>query len=582
MVNKRKLTLDEVVDLVLDGDHEESSDEDSQAINIVVLPPEERANAVSDEDSDQSDDDAEGDLLHLPPRILRNETENDKRSLCDAGGDNNDTFSVKKKKPSEYIWSKDPANQVIHHRSDTSRNGSLDVTSPVHTFQEYFDTKLVNMIASESNRYAKMRGWNYPELQMEDILLYSGVVIFSGYHKLPRRRMYWEQKDDCNVSFISDNIRRDKFERIHKSLHFADNSEIDDDRLFKVRPIFDIANSNFKKRPVSNVLSIDEQMLKYYGHHSSKQFIRGKPVRYGFKSWSICTPEGYVYHSEPYCGSSTRIPKTGLGNGPDVVLGLLDYVNVPKQTFIYFDNYFTSLPLIEQLSHMEIGATGTLRENMSRGLPLLNKNDMKKTERGFYDACSSDDLQLVRWHDNNVVTMVSNCHSISPLSQVARFSRSEKKRINVTVPHAITMYNRRMGGADMADTYLGMYCFAIRSKKWWWPFFKWLLKTCLSNAYLTFKFRENGRAEPIDFLSFTRTVATFLISKFGSSGHQGKQVIRRLSRTEDLLRYDGVDHWTEVSEKPNARCKHCGRRTKFICSKCKIPCHPECMRSYHN
>ena len=139
-------------------------------------------------------------------------------------------------------------------------------------------------------------------------------------------------------------------------------------------------------------MSVDEQMLmKYYGHHTSKQFIRGKPVCYGFKNWSVCSPEGYV----------SRL-------------------------------------------------TGTVRENMSRGLPLLCKNDMKKNKRGFYDACSSDDIQVIRWHDNSIVTFVSNCHSIAPLCQVARFSRFERKRINVAIPHAITMYNRRMGGADMA------------------------------------------------------------------------------------------------------------------------------------
>ena len=223
-----------MVDLILDGDHEENSDDDSLPIDIIALPPEERADAISDKD--KSDDDAEGDLSHLPRRLLRNEVESDKHPLRDPSGDIEDSFYVKKKKPSEFVWSKDAANQVISHRIDASVNASLDVTSPVHTFQEFFDTKLVNLITSESNRYAKMRGWNYPELQIEDILLYSGVVIFSGYHRLPRRRMYWEQKDDSNVSFIADNIRRDKFERIHRSLHFADNSEIDDDRLLKIRP----------------------------------------------------------------------------------------------------------------------------------------------------------------------------------------------------------------------------------------------------------------------------------------------------------------------------------------------------------
>ena len=28
---------------------------------------------------------------------------------------------------------------------------------------------------------------------------------------------------------------------------------------------------------------MDEVMIPYYGRHSAKQYIRGKPIRYGFK-----------------------------------------------------------------------------------------------------------------------------------------------------------------------------------------------------------------------------------------------------------------------------------------------------------
>ena len=38
-------------------------------------------------------------------------------------------------------------------------------------------------------------------------------------------------------------------------------------------------------------LSFDEMIVRYYGHHSLKQFIRGKPIRLGIQilgiMWSI-------------------------------------------------------------------------------------------------------------------------------------------------------------------------------------------------------------------------------------------------------------------------------------------------------
>ena len=38
--------------------------------------------------------------------------------------------------------------------------------------------------------------------------------------------------------------------------------------------------------------------------------------------------EGYLLHEEPYCGADTDLPDTGLGQGVDVVLGLIEKCEV--------------------------------------------------------------------------------------------------------------------------------------------------------------------------------------------------------------------------------------------------------------
>lgn len=51
-----------------------------------------------------------------------------------------------------------------------------------------------------------------------------------------------------------------------------------------MRPIFNNLNqSSSKWVSVDGKYSVDETMIAYYGRHSSKQYIRGKPIRYGFK-----------------------------------------------------------------------------------------------------------------------------------------------------------------------------------------------------------------------------------------------------------------------------------------------------------
>ena len=52
-----------------------------------------------------------------------------------------------------------------------------------------------------------------------------------------------------------------------------------------MRPIFDNLNrgSSWFVPQSSPNYSIDETMVSYFGRHSAKQFIRGKPVRFGYK-----------------------------------------------------------------------------------------------------------------------------------------------------------------------------------------------------------------------------------------------------------------------------------------------------------
>ena len=45
---------------------------------------------------------------------------------------------------------------------------------------------------------------------------------------------------------------------------------------------------------------IDESMIPYFGGHGTKQFIRGKPIRFGYKMWALTTPSGYLSQIEPY------------------------------------------------------------------------------------------------------------------------------------------------------------------------------------------------------------------------------------------------------------------------------------------
>ena len=69
-------------------------------------------------------------------------------------------------------------------------------------------------------------------------------------------------------------------------------------------------------------------------------------------------------------------------------------------------------------------------------------------DRGEYQYFTSDhQIELIRWNDNNVVTIGSNAVSVEPVGNVKRWKRG-KGNINVSQPHAIKACNKYMGGVD--------------------------------------------------------------------------------------------------------------------------------------
>ena len=79
---------------------------------------------------------------------------------------------------------------------------------------------------------------------------------------------------------------------------------------------------------------------------------------------------------------------------------------------VYFDNFFTSLPLLEDLQTQGIRATGTVRTNRLLGAPLPPPKEMQKKERETTEVCSASDVCVVQWVDN----LASNHQTHEPMN----------------------------------------------------------------------------------------------------------------------------------------------------------------------
>ena len=200
--------------------------------------------------------------------------------------------------------------------------------------------------------------------------------------------------------------------------------------------------------------------------------MKGKPVRFGFKAWCLCSSDGYLFQFLSYGGQYDNID-CELGLGASVVMSLLHVVNNPGQHAIYFDNFFTSHKLMIKLRKSGYYATGTVRKQRFISNQLEDSKSIKRKERGAYDYRfdRKNETLAVKWNDHSVVTLATNFQSVEPLLTAKRFSRSECKVVNVVKPNLIAAYNANMGGVDLLDNFVTKYRVSVKGKQRWWPLF---------------------------------------------------------------------------------------------------------------
>ncbi|KRY27820.1 PiggyBac transposable element-derived protein 3, partial [Trichinella spiralis] len=228
-------------------------------------------------------------------------------------------------------------------------------------------------------------------------------------------------------------------------------------------------------------LSIDEGMVPYYGHHSCQMFIRSKPVRFGYKIWTMSSANGYPYALKIYAGKDERKKSEPLGM--KVIEEMISVLERPVKHELYFNNFFASYDLLEKLSDKMIRATGTIRNSRTRKIPIMPVDEVKKKYRGFFDHVCNGTVYACRWNDNAVVTLASNHLTHHPIGSVQRYSQSQQKHVKIRMPEIVRRYNTSMGGVDILDKLLSSYRPRLRSKKWWWNLFSNALNRAVVAAW---------------------------------------------------------------------------------------------------
>lgn len=567
---------------------------DDRPINLFISPPDDDGNETAEDSGDEEG----GTINNLCAGQLRADAKVQNLEPNDDESSSDEDEAPRPKQPKKSrVW-KTPGEVEqrglsVELESIINENNFVDkdipdwfsekLWTPVELFEKMF-TDAFALIQRQTIIYARQNGDHTFTLTESELRVCTAILMLSGYAPLPRRNMYWQEQSDCLNSAVSKAIRRDKFDKFMKYLHLCNNASVGDGtRLKKVSTYLHMLRVSFQRCAyLSRFSDIDESMIEYFGKYggSLKQFIRGKPIRFGYKVWSQNFPNGYLYNFSVYQGKDTFAADYDQPNaGSKVVWHFAN--NMPDladtKQYIFVDNFFTSLPLLQSLKEKDIGCVGTLRRNRTQGCPLTEQKTFRAQERGSMEVkVNENGLSIVHWNDNSCVVAASNCSSALPTKSVKRWSSSAKTYVNVPQPFLISVYNTKMGGTDRMDQNVNKYRINIRTKKWWYPFFSWGIDVTLQNAWLLYRNMGNN----IDLLAFKRIIVQSYLSVHGSAPGRNPTVQPR--NLPDEMRLSNRTHLIVIDNAHRLSCKVCKIKTNRKCESCNVFLHDKCFKQYHS
>ncbi|XP_047490888.1 piggyBac transposable element-derived protein 3-like [Penaeus chinensis] len=443
MASRRSLCIDEILDII-DAD-------------------------TSDFAAGSGDDD-DDDIAFVPARIPTDVSSDDDFSSSDDEPLSSFAAPVSKGRPNKsvYCWRK-----KTYDVPDTSFSGVMDgkVGSPYQYFREFVTDDMLDIVVQNTNLYSVQKKGKSIDISKKELEQVIGMYFRMGIAQMPGVRAYWE--NDTRYAPVADIMSRNRFQSILSLIHFVDNSTCTDavkmDKLWKIRPWTYMFRAQCLKITPEEHNSIDEMMIPFKGSFSGiKQYMKGKPHKWGYKIWARAGASGILYDFDIYQGKRGNTSDTSsLGVAADVVLKLSSTLSDNKNYKVYADNFLSSIPLLEALQNHGIHDLGTIRPNRLRNCNLESDADLKKYGRGSYDfrVEQNHNFVAVKWHDTRAVTLVSTYAGPEPTSQVSRWDKRERNHVQVQIPLTVKEYNSFMGGIDLLDCFLAKYKYHMKSRR---------------------------------------------------------------------------------------------------------------------
>ena len=470
--------------------------------------------------------------------------------------------------------------------------------SPKDFFDLFFGDQFFDLVvhATISNARSKFNDQNFTT-DRDEMSAFFGLNILMGINQLPRIPLYWNSDLFLGNTGFKTTIPLKRFWILNRYFHISDpRQENPTDKLTKIRPLISKLEKAFQNVYVPGKnLSIDEGLIKFNGRLSFKQYMPKKPNKFGIKVWMLADSETYfVPRFQVYSGARNadeNDAERARGLGFEVV----DYLGKPYYNtyrHFYFDNYFSSVSLLQHLLENKTYACSTLRHNRK-----LFPADLKyiKLKRGEIRTRQNENLVCLTWQDKRLVTILST--NVDPQPELfGPLDERTAKRIAVpknlrVKPAVISFYNKFMNGVDVNDQYRSYYPVGAQSKSWWKYLVWFFVNISIVNSFILQNL-QTGRRRRLKHLDFRLALARQLISTY--NGYK-KISSAPSSRKKDLPVGRNVKGHSMVKSSERKRacamCSKAGRKratgrtfeSVYKCAQCNVNLCRErpCFNEWH-
>lgn len=549
------------------------------------------------------DDEGDGEDLVLPLMHADKPTLPSSPGTSSARAPKARQKSTKSRDTRRRIWKQMPFNQKEHCYPERLPS---TVRSPLAYFEDYFDNKFFEHAALCTNNYYMRKTGKVLNTKATELKKFVGVHFIMGCIPYPRIHMYW--RIEMRLALVADRISRDRFKVLRMAFHVVNRDEApagNQNSLWKVQPVLtQVKNACDKLERQQGFYSIDEQMIPFCGTcpRGLRQVIKTKPRPQGLKAFVATTHDGLMIDFEVYQGAKTNFGDKSLGVGASVILHLSK--SIPRGSCVYFDRFFSSIPLLERLNEIGLHGTGTIMMNRIPERKNMDFKQDRKMKRGESQQFVSNDTVVIKWMDNKSVLVASNCTSGDDFCLIKRWDKIMSAYTDVTCPKVIANYNKNMGGVDILDQSIEYYRTFIKTKKWTLKVILHFFDLSISNAWRLYVLDSIATGVPkskiMDLLEFRMQVADGLINtperkRRSDTDEQDTENLRpntskfrRPNPPSVAKRYDGYDHlpsFDEIDSPRACRMEGCKSRSKILCTKCEVYLclsrKQNCFLAYH-